>query len=309
MVYFFMSYISDIKISNNLVLAPMAKVTNLGFRLLCKKYGAGLVYSEMINSNALARGNKATKKKSISTDRERPVVMQIYGQKPDLLIKAANSLNCDIIDLNLGCPDLSVMRMGAGAALLKRPKKIYDLVKSMVDNLDKPVTAKIRTGLSKNRINAVKISRQIEKAGACAIAVHGRNVAQKYSGKADWDIIKKVKESVNIPVIANGDIFDEESAESCLKTTNADFLMIGRAAIGEPYIFKRINYFFSTGKKLEKQSISQKIDDFFEYVRLSRKYGTIRYAEVKTHAQWFTKSIRKGSKIRKKLTKARNIES
>ncbi|MBN2423202.1 tRNA dihydrouridine synthase DusB [Candidatus Woesearchaeota archaeon] len=300
--------IGKVKIKDKLVLAPMSKVTSLPFRLLCKKYSCGLVFSEMINANAMVRNNKVTLGKLITINQEKPVAMQLFAQNTEILVKAADKLDCDIVDINLGCPDYSVMQQGAGSALLKRPKKIYEIISALVKKVKKPITAKIRTGLDRNHINALEVAKLIEKAGASAITVHGRNVAQKYSGKADWEIIRRVKETVSIPVIANGDVFDELSAEKCLEQTKADFLMIGRAAIGEPYIFRRINHYLKTGKLLPKQTLKQKINEFFEYLELAEKYDCLKYAEIKTHAQWFTKSIKGGSEIRKKLTYADTVE-
>ncbi len=300
--------IGNLEIQNRLVLAPMAKVTDIGFRILCRRYGAGLVYTEMVSANAYARKNKATWNRAKICDEERPVAVQLFSQNEEMLAKSAGLCPGDIIDLNIGCPDTKIMRQGAGSALLKRPNKIPELVKAMVDSTSKPVTVKIRTGLDRDHINAVEVARSCEKAGAAAIAIHGRNVAQKYSGKSDWEIIRHVKDSVKIPVIANGDIADEESAKRCLEQTGADFLMIGRASIGEPYLFRRISHYLETGSKLEMQALKEKLDDFFEYVRISKEQGSLEYSRLKTHAQWFLKNVEGGKKLKAKIAKTENIE-
>jgi tRNA-dihydrouridine synthase B len=300
--------IGSVSIKNRLVLAPMARVTSLPFRLLCRKYGCGLVSSEMMNANALSRDNNSTMKKAISCDEERPVSMQLFGVNEALILAAAKMLPSDIIDVNFGCPDYEVVSMGAGSALLKRPEKIRKIIESLVKGQEKPVTAKIRIGHDRDHINAVEIAKIIESAGASAITVHGRTVAQKYSGTADWAVIKAVKEAVAIPVIANGDISDEASAEKCLRETGADFLMIGRAAIGEPYIFRRISHYLDTGELLKPQSFSEKLDDFFGYVALAKRYSSLNYAELKTHAQWFTRSTEGGRVLREKITPTKTVE-
>ncbi len=294
-------------IEGKLALAPMAQVTSLPFRVLCKRYGCSLVYSEMINSVAVVRRNKATLRRASMSREERPVAMQLFGTRPEEMLEAAKILEADIIDLNCGCPDISVMKQGAGAALLKRPKRIGEIVEALARST-KPVTVKIRTGLDKEHINAVEVARICESAGASAIAVHGRNLAQKYTGKADWDIIRQVKKSVGIPVIANGDIKDEMSAKACLEATGADMLMIGRAAIGEPYIFKRIQHYLGTGEMLPRQSIDEKIADFLEFHRLAIGHGCLTYPELKTHAQWFTRNTKQSSGLRDRIAKAMTIE-
>ncbi len=300
--------IGSIQLQNKTMLAPMAKVTTLPFRLLCKKYGCGLVFSEMVNANALVRNNKATMRKAKTIDRESPVAVQLFGTNEATLLKAGKILNCDIININMGCPDHSVMGQGAGAALLKRPAKIRKMIHALSTKQEKPVTAKIRIGLDQDKINAVQIAQEAESGGAAAIIIHARTVAQKYSGNADWSYIAVVKKSVSIPVVANGDIRDEISAKECLEKTGADFLMIGRAAIGEPYIFKRINHYLETGRLLPKQTRKEKIADFFEYISLAKEYDCVTFSEVKTHAQWFTKSLEGGGQIRKKITYTKSVE-
>jgi tRNA-dihydrouridine synthase B len=304
-----MYHIGNVSVRGKLVLAPMFRVSTLPFRVMCHEYGAGLVCSEMLNGNAIERSNKSSLRMAKSVPEERPLSMQLFGTKEDVLLAAAKRLECDMIDLNCGCPEENVMRQGAGAALLKRPNKIGEIVKYLADNLDRPVTAKIRIGLDEKRLNAVEVARIIEEAGAKAIAVHGRTVAQRYSGKADWGMIAKVKEAVSIPVIANGDVVDEKSANECLRVSNADFLMIGRAAMGDPHIFKRIATYLRTGETLPRQARDEKLEDFFRYLELARRYDCLNYPDVKLHAVWLTKGIRGGIEMRRRLSMAKSVEA
>ncbi|MFH1399562.1 MAG: tRNA dihydrouridine synthase DusB [Candidatus Woesearchaeota archaeon] len=298
--------IGNVHIRGKLALAPMAQVTTLPFRLLCRRYGCSLVYSEMLCANPIVRNNRATMRKAFTCD-EQPIAMQIFGTQEELMLEAALKLGGDIIDVNLGCPSVEVMKQGAGAALLKRPEKIGSIIKYLAENLDKPVTAKIRIGLDKTKVNAVEVAKIVEEAGGCAIAVHGRTVKQKYTGKADWSVIRDVKDAVGIPVIANGDVVDEESAAKCLEESGADMLMIGRGAVGNPYVFKRIDRYLKTGKILAEQSKAEKLSDFFEYVNLAQKYGMLRCEDLKRHAQDFTKGVSGGKTLRKQLSSARTV--
>lgn len=303
-----MQKIGDVGIRGKLMLAPMFRVTSLPYRLMCHRYGCGLVYSEMLNGNAVERENKSALRQALSCPEERPLSMQLFGTNEDVLLSAARKLDCDIIDINFGCPDAKVMKQGAGAALLKRPQKVHDIIKHLSKNLEKPITAKMRIGLNANSINAVEIAKRIEEGGAAALAVHGRTAAQGYSGKADWDVIREIKESVSIPVIANGDIVDEVSANACLRQTKADYLMIGRACIGDPHIFERLNHYLRTGERLPKQGPDEKLGDFFTYVELAREHKCLNYPDVKMHAQWFTRTIRGSVGLRRKISLAKSVE-
>jgi len=289
------------KLKNKLVLAPMHDITNIAFRLMCKKYGAGLTSTELLSANALSREDNLNLKLALTDRQEKPVCAQIFGQNTENLIKAAKVLEkkFDIIDINFGCPSKKILSQGAGAALLKRKNKIKEIIELVSKNIKKSLTVKIRSD------NAVEIAKICEKAGASAIIVHARSVKQGYSGKADWDRIRQVKQAVNIPVIGNGDIIDGESAKKMLDETNCDYIMIGRAAIGNPFIFKQINEYLKTGKEI-KQAKEQKIKDFFKYIKLARKYKIFSINDARLRAQEFTKGLNESRKLRGKLN---NVKS
>jgi len=289
------------KLKNKLVLAPMHDITNIAFRLMCKKYGAGLTSTELLSANALSREDNLNLKLALTDRQESPVCAQIFGQNTENLIKAAKVLEkkFDIIDINFGCPSKKILSQGAGAALLKRKNKIKEIIEQISKNIKKPLTVKIRSD------NAVEIAKICEKAGASAIILHARSVKQGYSGKADWDRIRQVKQAVNIPVIGNGDIIDGESAKKMLDETNCDYIMIGRAAIGNPFIFKQINEYLKTGKEI-KQAKEQKIKDFFKYIKLARKYKIFSINDARLRAQEFTKGLNESRKLRGKLN---NVKS
>tara|TARA_Y100000310_G_scaffold341355_1_gene440233 strand:+ start:1255 stop:2166 length:912 start_codon:yes stop_codon:yes gene_type:complete len=288
------------KLKNKLILAPMHQVTNLAFRLMAKKYGASLVSTELLSANAIARGNKAVIN-SIKTDkREKPVAVQLFGQNTENIIKAAKKLKeFDIIDFNLGCPSKRILSQGSGAALLKRKNKIKEIVRKVSSTINKPFTVKIRNE------NAIEIAKICEKEGCSAITIHARKVKQGYSGKADWDIIKKIKQEINIPVIGNGDIKTGEDAKKILEQTKCDYIMIGRAAIGNPFIFKQINEFLKTGKEI-RQTKKEKIDDYFEYIKLTKKYEIFSLKDAKYKAQEFTKNLRGSRQLRGKINTINN---
>ena len=276
------------KFKSKVFLAPMSGITDIAFRLRCLKYGAGLVTIPMINVNAIARSNKAAINLLTTIPKEQPKAVQLFGTKIDLIKKAAKiayeTTNCDILDFNMGCATDLILNQGVGAALLKRPKKIKEIVEALRASVNIPISVKIRIGGSNKSINAIKNAKIIEKAGADMIIVHGRTVDQLYSGKANWDIIREVKENVSIPVVGNGDVFDEYSADRMLKETKCDYVMIGRKAIGEPYIFEKINYFLENGKILKKE-YNQK-EEFEEYLKLAKKYD-VRPGKIKQQVMRF----------------------
>lgn len=301
--------IGNVEIKGILLLAPMCNVTSLPFRLLCKKYGAALSYSEMIHSEAFLRESEKSYKKAYFLKKERPIAIQLSGSSIDSLIKSAKKveslLKPDIIDLNIGCPAYSVIKCGAGSELLKDKNKIKKIVSELSKNLKTPVTTKIR--ITSNEKENIEIAKLIEKSGVKAITIHGRTQKQGYSGKANWEIIKKIKSILKIPVILNGDVIDEYSAENALKT-NCDALMIGRAAIGNPYIFKKINHYLITGEKLKEQALKDKIQDFFDFIKLCEKYNYLNLQYIKMQATNFAKSFKGASLIREKISRANTKE-
>lgn len=302
--------IGEVKLRNNLVLAPMAGVTDIAFRIICKRFGAGLVYTEMVNANAVIRNNKATLRKMMFSEEESPITVQLFGARTDLLEKSAKKvekMGADIVDLNLGCPDANVIKQGAGSALLRRPARIAEIIKAMKKAVSIPVTAKIRIGVKNNNIQGLKTAQLIEEAGADAIAVHGRTAEQMYSGKADWDIIRDIKKELSIPVIANGDVFTPEDAGKILKHTKADFIMIGRGAIGNPQLFSYALSYLN-GNKPKLISSKEKINLFYDYIRLSEKHDSLHFATAKRHCHAFTKGIPNAVKLRDKIDRCNTLD-
>lgn len=293
-----------------LVLAPMHKVTNLAFRLMCKKYGASLVSTELLSANAIARKNKAIMELAKTDKSEKPCALQIFSNNTKNLVKAAKILekDFDIIDINLGCPSDKIMKQGCGGALLKREDKIADIIREVSNAIDKPLTVKMRSGLNKENINAIAVAKICEENGASAIIIHPRTVSQGYSGKADWSLIKKIKESVKIPVIGNGDIFNGEDCRRMIEETKCDHIMIGRAAIGNPFIFKEINEYLKTGKII-KQNKEEKIHDFFEYIKLCEKFNIFSIRDAKLKLQEFTKGLPGSSQLRRELNRVKEWDS
>ncbi len=303
--------IGKLVLQGSLVLAPMSRVTNLPLRLLCKKYGASLVYSEMISSEAVVRENPKSMARGLIADEERPVAIQLMGSDPDTLQRSALILERmykpDIIDLNSGCPAQDVVRSGCGAALLKKTGIIRDIIERLTGSLDVPVTAKMRILDSPG--STVEVARVIEKAGASALIVHGRTQKQGYSGKVNLETIKAITSAISIPVIANGDIRDEKTAGHVLEYTQCDGLMIGRAAVGDPYIFRRISHYLETGEMLPPRTFDERLDDFFEYAKLCRMSEMFAYSDLKIKAQRFLKNRADIKSVRERLNRAMDIDS
>lgn len=306
--------IGNVEIENQLVLAPMAGITNEAFRSICKEMGAGLVVCEMISDKALSFHNAKTIKMTVVSQNEHPLSMQIFGADKETLVYAAKwiyeNTDADIIDINMGCPVNKVAkRAGAGSSLLRDPNKVYEITKAVVEATPLPVTVKIRIGWDENNINAVENAKMIEKAGACAIAVHGRTRAQMYSGHANLDVIKDVVEAVNIPVVGNGDIVDGPSALHMLEYTGCKAIMIGRGALGNPWIFKEINAYFAGEefKRPSKEEIYNMIVDQYERL-LKLKGERLALLEMRSHVGWYLKGMQGSAQIKNKANQALSFE-
>ena len=300
--------IGNLEFENNICLAPMAGFCNSAFRRIAREMGAGLVFAEMVSDKALFYGDKKTLEMLKMTEEERPIAQQIFGSDKESFVIAAKKvmeiMKPDIIDINMGCPVPKVaVKSQAGSALLKNPEKIEEIVKAVVEAVPVPVTVKIRSGWDQNSINAVEVAKVIEKAGASAITVHPRTRSQGYSGKADWSIIKKVKESVNIPVIGNGDIKDALDAKKMIEETNCDAVMIGRSALSNPFIFKEINYYFKTNELLPKVKDIDKIDLALKHLDylLEIKNEKVAILEMRTIASNYIKGMEGSTKIKQSI--------
>ncbi|KKG17221.1 hypothetical protein EO98_02105 [Methanosarcina sp. 2.H.T.1A.6] len=291
------------ELPGNLLLAPMADVTNMAFRLLCRQYGADLTYTEMINVNALLNESRKSYIRGLSSPEDRPFGVQLVGGCPEKLREAAliveEAYSPEVIDINMGCPARCITGAGCGSALLNSPELIYAIISELTDTLKTPVSAKIR--LLGREDKTLEIARLIEKAGASALTVHGRTAAQMYSGSSNLIEIKAVKNELSIPVIANGDIRDEESAERTLELTGCDGLMIGRAAMGNPFIFRRIRHYLETGEKLEANKQSRQLEDFEKYIALLEEHNLLSSINLRTHAHWFTKGLPGSRQVREKM--------
>ena len=303
----------NVKISNQVVLAPMAGICNSAYRQICKDMGCGLIYAEMVSDKAITYNNQKTIDMLYMTEKERPISQQIFGSDKESFVEAAKfiekEMKPDIIDINMGCPVPKVaVRAQAGSALLKDPDKIFDIVSSVVSAVNVPVTVKIRSGWDSNHINAVEVAKVIEKAGASAICVHPRTRSQGYSGKADWNIIKEVKENVSIPVIGNGDIKSPEDAKRMLEETKCDAVMIGRGVLGNPWLIKNVvNYL--DGKEVIDVSIVDRIDMCLKHLKLldSLKNEKLACLEIRNHISWYFKGIKGANELKNKVYQTTNI--
>ena len=301
--------IGNVELDNPLVLAPMAGVTDLPFRLLCREQGAGLVCMEMVSAKAIYYHNKNTESLLEIDEREKPVSLQLFGSDPDIISEMAKKIEdrpFSILDINMGCPVPKVVNNGEGSALMKNPRLVEEIVSRTVKAVRKPVTVKIRKGFDEEHVNAVEIAKIAESAGAAAVAVHGRTREQYYHGKADWEIIRRVKEAVHIPVIGNGDVDSPESAQKMLDETGCDGIMIGRGAQGNPWIFHQILHWMETGQKETPPGIQEVKDMILRHARLllehKGEYTAVR--EMRRHAAWYTAGYPHSSKIRSRVNEA-----
>lgn len=304
--------IKDLEFNHIAFLAPMAGIADLAFRELCVQYGAAYTVSEMVSSKGLTMGDKKSAQ-LLTLGNDRPAGVQIFGDNPEIMAKAAVKcldFNPDIIDINMGCPAPKIAMNGGGASLMKKPELAYEITKAVVHAVDIPVTVKIRKGWDEESVNAVEMAELAEKAGASAVAVHGRTRQQMYSGNVDYDIIAQVKKAVGIPVIANGDIKDEQSAAIMLEKTNADAIMIGRGALGNPWVFSKINAYLDECRVLPEPSVTQKMAVMLKHIQkiieYKGEYTAIR--EARHHAAYYTKGMRGGAKLRAEIGKLERFE-
>ena len=305
--------IGNVVLDNPYVLAPMAGVTDLPFRLLCREQGVGLLCMEMVSAKAIQYNNKNTKALLEIHPQEPPVSLQLFGSEPDVISEIAKQIEelpFSILDINMGCPVPKIVKNGEGSALMKNPKLVHEIVSKTVKAIQKPVTVKIRKGFDDTCINAVEIAKIIEDAGAAAVAVHGRTREQFYSGKADWDIIRQVKEAVSIPVIGNGDVTSGESAIAMQKQTGCDGVMIGRGAQGNPWIFSELIEYEKTGKMPERPSMEEIKKMILRHAQLQLQYKGeyLGIREMRKHVSWYTSGLPNSAKLRAEINAVETYE-
>ena len=305
--------IGNVELENNLILAPMAGVTDLPFRMLCKEQECGLLYTEMVSAKAILYKNRNTKELLAVRQEERPIAVQLFGSDPEIVSSMAHQIEdgpYDIIDLNMGCPVPKVVNNGEGSALMKNPKLVEELLSALVSRVKKPVTVKFRKGFDDGNINAVEIARIAESCGVSAVAVHGRTREQYYSGNADWDIIRQVKAAVKIPVIGNGDIFTPQDAKRMMEETGCDGLMVARGARGNPWLFKRINRYLDTGELLPGPSAPEIGRMIMRHARMQAelKGEELGMKEMRKHIAWYTAGLPHSAGIRRACNTLETLE-
>lgn len=306
--------IGSVMLPNNLILAPMAGVTDLPFRLLCKEQGAGLLCMEMVSAKAILYKNRNTESLLEIDPRENPVSLQLFGSDPEIISKIAHQIEdkpFDILDLNMGCPVPKIVNNGEGSALMKNPKLAGEIIRETVKAIDKPVTVKIRKGFDDEHINAVEMAKIAEDAGAAAVAVHGRTREQFYSGRADWDIIRQVKEAVSIPVIGNGDLLTAEDVIAMEAQTGCDGFMIARGAQGNPWIFRQILHYFETGEHLVKPTLEEVTQMILRHARMMLEFKGeyIGIREIRKHAAWYTAGYPNSARLRVAINNVESFEA
>ena len=300
--------IGNLQLDNEVFLSPMAGVTDLPFRTICKEKGCGMLYTEMINAKALCYDDENTKKMLRMEKDEHPVAVQIFGSDPEFMGKAASIMNQypnEILDINMGCPAPKVVKNGDGSALMRNPKLAAEVLSAVVKNSEKPVTLKIRKGWDDDCINAVEIAKIAQECGISALAIHGRTREQFYSRKADWDIIAEIKQAIEIPVIGNGDVFEVQDAVNMLEKTKCDAIMIGRGAQGNPWIFNRINHYMKTGEILPEPTLEEKITTAIKHMNLAvAEHGDyVAVREMRKHIGWYLKGLKNSAKYRDQINK------
>ena len=305
--------IGNVTLKNNIILAPMAGVTDLPFRLLCSEMGAGMVVSEMVSAKAVSYHNKNTAELLKTDPGEQPVALQLFGSDADIISEVAASLEelpFAMFDINMGCPVPKVAGNGEGSALMKDPQRVHDIVYKTSRAISKPLTIKIRAGFDVDHKNAPEIAKIAEDAGAAAVAVHGRTRSQYYAGTADWDIIRRVKEAVSIPVIGNGDVTDPKSAKALLEETGCDGIMVGRASRGNPWIFRRINEYLENGTDPGTPDKQQVVDMIMRHTRMmvDLKGENVAMREMRKHVAWYTTGMPNSSRLRSKVNQVETLQ-
>lgn len=306
-------YIGNVKLEGNLFLGPMAGVTDLPFRILCKEKGADLVYTEMVSAKGVQYNNRNTESLIYIAEEERPAALQLFGADPNILSDTAKKLehrNFDILDINMGCPVPKVVNNGEGSALMKNPELIGEIVRKVSSGYSKPVTVKIRKGFHEDCINAVEVAKIAENNGAAAVAVHARTREQFYSGKADWEVIRKVKEAVSIPVIGSGDVFSPEDAKQMIAQTNCDAIMLARGTRGNPWIFEQIKAYLDKGVLLPKPDFTEVKDMILRHARLSVEYKGeyTGLREMRKHVAWYTTGYPGSAKLRNRVNEIETMD-
>ena len=305
--------IGNVQIDNKLVLGPMAGVTDLPFRLLCKEQGAGLIYTEMVSAKGIYYDNKNTGVLLEVKEEERPVALQLFGEDPYIMSEMAKRIeerNFDILDINMGCPVPKVVNNGEGSALMKNPKRIGEIVSAISKAIRKPVTVKIRKGFTEDAVNAVEVAKVIEQSGGAAVAIHGRSREQYYSGKADWDIIRQVKEAVNIPVIGNGDVESPQDVLKIIEMTGCDAVMIARGVRGNPWLFHQINTYLKDGRLEEKPTLEEVIAMILRHARMAIEYKGEYTAihEMRKHVAWYTHGYPCSTRLRSRVNEVESYD-